>query len=383
MKDTMSQDPFTEPKRRVAVITGGTAGLGRATAREFADRGYAVAVLARGEDRLDATRREIESMGVPVLALKVDVADAAAVEAAADEIETKLGPIDVWVNNAMTSVFAPVEAIEPEEFRRVMDVCFHGFVHGTLAALKRMKPRDRGVIVQTGSALAYRGIPLQAAYCAAKHAIQGFHDSLRSELLSEKSGVQVTMVQMPALNTPQFEWVRSRLPRKSQPVPPIFEPEVAARALVRAAEHPRREYLVGFSSFKAVWGNKFFPGLGDRYLARTGFEGQQTGEPDDHLRPDNLFKPYPGADIGAHGSFSSRARDQETLLDNRPLLVSVLSAAGLVAVGAFSYWAVKGSGGGRKTQLNASRSLRKSSALLRSVRAAPQRGGLPRLSRLF
>lgn len=335
----MSENQSNGHDRPVAVITGGTAGVGRATARAFADRGYSVAVLARGQDRLEATRQELGLMGVKVLALQVDVADAGAVEAAAEKIEDELGSIDVWVNCAMTSVFSPVVKTSAEEFRRVMEVTYLGYVHGTLAALKRMRPRDSGVVVQAGSALAYRGIPLQAAYCAAKHAIQGFHDSLRVELLHDRSGVQVSMVQLPALNTPQFEWVRSRLPKKAQPVPPIYEPEVAARALVRAAERPRREYQVGFSSRKAIWGNKLFPWAADTYLASHGYSGQQTGEPDDHLRPDNLFEPYPGEELAAHGRFSRRSRKSEWPVSGRQVLgmLGVVAGTALAAVAVRRY----------------------------------------------
>ncbi len=327
----MGEDASTA-QGQVAVVTGGTAGVGRATVRLLARRGYQVAVLARGKERLAATREELEGLGTSVLAIQVDVADAEAVEHAAARIEDELGPIDIWINVAMTSVFAPVDEVTAEEFRRVMEVTFLGYVHGTLSALKRMKPRNRGVIVHAGSALAYRGIPLQAAYCAAKHAIQGFHESLRSELLHERSGVKVSMVQLPALNTPQFDWVRSRLPNRAQPVPPIYQPEVAARALVRAAEHPRREYIVGFSSKKAIWGNKFFPGFGDRYLARTGFSAQQTGKPDDHLRPDNLFEPHPGKEFGARGRFSHRAREKTHLAERHPLAMAAIGLVGIAAL---------------------------------------------------
>jgi short-subunit dehydrogenase len=330
----MTQHEEKKSGDRVAVVTGGSAGVGRATVRLLAERGYAVAVLARGEERLAATAKELEARGARCLTIAVDVADAGAVERAAARIESELGPIEVWINCAMTSVFAPVDQTEAEEFRRVTEVCYLGCVHGTLAALKRMKVRDRGVVVQAGSALAYRGIPLQAAYCAAKHAVQGFCDSLRAELLHEGSGVRLSMVQLPALNTPQFDWVRSRLPRRAQPVPPIFQPEVAARALVRAAENPRREYIVGNSSRIAIWGNKAFPGLGDRYLARTGYEGQQTGEPDDHLRPDNLFEPAPGHSQAAHGRFDHRARESDRNDWVVPMATGLASLALATAVGA-------------------------------------------------
>src|SRR6478752_1542372 len=250
-------------KSETVVITGASAGLGRATAREFARHGARVGLLARGREGLEAASREVEELGGIAMAIPTDVADAAAVEAAAAVIEEKLGPIGIWVNNAMTSVFSPVNKMEPEEFKRVTEVTYLGVVHGTLSALKRMLPRDRGVIVQVGSALAYRGIPLQAAYCGAKHAIQGFTESLRCELLHDKSHIRLTMVQMPALNTPQFRWVKSRLPHKAQPVPPIFQPEVAAEAIVWAAYSGRREVNVGWPTTKAIVGNNFFPGYGD------------------------------------------------------------------------------------------------------------------------
>jgi len=290
----------------VVVITGASAGVGRATARAFARRGAYIGLLARGRDGLEAARREVEEMGGRALALPVDVADADRVEAAAAEVEERLGPIDIWINNAMTSVFSPVKEMKPEEFKRVTEVTYLGVVYGTLSALKRMLPRDRGVIVEVGSALAYRGIPLQAAYCGAKHAIQGFVDSLRCELLHDKSNVRLTMVQMPALNTPQFRWVKSRLPHKAQPVPPIYQPEVAAQAIYYAAHHDRREMYVGMPTVEAIVGNKIAPGMLDRYLARTGYESQQTDEPADPNRPNNLWEPVPG-DHGAHGVFDDRS----------------------------------------------------------------------------
>ncbi len=294
---------------QVVVVTGASAGVGRATARAFARQGAAVALLARGEAGLEGARRDVEAAGGQALVLPTDMADAAAVEAAAAAVEEQLGPIDVWVNNAMASVFSPIKEMTPDEFKRVTEVTYLGYVYGTLAALKRMLPRDRGVIVQVGSALAYRGIPLQAAYCGAKHAIQGFCDSLWAELLHDGSKVRLAMVQMPALNTPQFGWVKSRLPHQAQPVPPIYQPEVAAEAIVWAAAHERRELLVGRSSVIVVWGNKFFPGLGDWYLAKTGYGGQQTGEPRDPARPHNLWEPVDRErDHGAHGAFDDRAR---------------------------------------------------------------------------
>ncbi|HEY9284656.1 MAG TPA: SDR family oxidoreductase, partial [Pyrinomonadaceae bacterium] len=240
------------------------------------------------------------------LALPTDVSDADAVERAAEAVEREFGPVDVWVNNAMVSVFSPVREMRPEEYKRVTEVTYLGYVYGTLAALKRMLPRDRGVVVQVGSALAYRGIPLQSAYCAAKHAVQGFNDSLRSELIHDGSRVRVTMVQLPAMNTPQFSWVKSRLPNEPQPVPPIYQPEVGAEAIVFAARNPRREMYVGYPTVEAIVGDKIAPGLADRYLARNGYDAQQTSEPVGRDRRDNLWGPVPG-DHGARGSFDDRA----------------------------------------------------------------------------
>jgi NAD(P)-dependent dehydrogenase (short-subunit alcohol dehydrogenase family) len=297
----------------IVVITGASAGVGRAAVRAFARRGAHIGLLARGRDGLEGARQDVEALGGKALVLPTDVADADQVEAAAAAVEAHLGPIDIWINNAMVSVFSPVKEMTPEEFRRVTEVTYLGYIYGTLAALKRMLPRDRGSIVQVGSALAYRGIPLQAAYCGAKHAIQGFMDSLRCELLHDGSHVQVTMVQMPALNTPQFGWVKSRLSRKAQPVPPIYQPEVAAEAIFWAAHHRRRELYVGFSTVKAIIGNKLVPGFADWYLARTGYKSQQTDEPADPHRPNNLWQPVPG-DHGAHGSFDRRARDTSVQL---------------------------------------------------------------------
>jgi NAD(P)-dependent dehydrogenase (short-subunit alcohol dehydrogenase family) len=264
-------------------------------------------LLARGVDGLKAAQREVEQLGSEALIIPTDVANAEQVEAAAAKVEAELGEIDTWVNNAMTSVFSPIKKMTSEEFRRVTEVTYLGYVYGTLAALKRMLPRDRGVIVQVGSALAYRGIPLQAAYCAAKHAIQGFCDSLRCELLHDGSNVKVSMIQMPALNTPQFGWVKSRLPHKAQPVPPIFQPEVAAEAIYFAAHNPRREFYVGLPSVKAIVGNKIAPGLLDHILARTGYSSQQHDGAEDPNRPYNLWQPVSG-DHGAHGAFDARAQ---------------------------------------------------------------------------
>ena len=298
----MSREP------EVVVITGASAGVGRAAARKFARHGARIGLLARGVDGLKAAQREVQKLGSEALIIPTDVANAEQVEAAAEKVETELGPIDIWVNNAMTSVFSPIKQMTAAEFQRVTEVTYLGYVYGTLAALKRMLPRNRGVIVQVGSALAYRGIPLQAAYCAAKHAIQGFCDSLRCELLHDKSNVQVTMLQMPALNTPQFGWVKSRLPHKAQPVPPIFQPEVAAEAIYFAAHNPRREFYVGLPSVKAIVANKIAAGLLDHILARTGYTSQQHDGSEDPNRPNNLWQPVPG-DHGAHGAFDARARN--------------------------------------------------------------------------
>ncbi|MDQ2697106.1 MAG: SDR family oxidoreductase, partial [Pseudomonadota bacterium] len=266
-----------------------------------------VALLARGHDGLDGARREVEQAGGQALAIPTDVADPEQVEAAAQQVEQTWGPIDVWVNDAMVTVFSPVKAITAEEFRRVTEVTYLGTVHGTLAALRRMLPRDRGVIVQVGSALAYRGIPLQAAYCGAKHAVRGFTDSLRCELRHDRSNVHITMVQLSAFNTPQFDWGRNKMPRRAQPLPPIYQPEVAARAIVWAAGQRRREVWVGFPAVKTILGNKLVPWLADRVLAGQGYTGQQAQEPADPQRPDNLFAPLAG-DHGAHGRFDRQAR---------------------------------------------------------------------------
>jgi NAD(P)-dependent dehydrogenase (short-subunit alcohol dehydrogenase family) len=319
---------------QVVVITGASAGVGRATVRRFADEGASVALIARGRERLEAAAREVEAAGGRALALPLDVADADAVEKAADETEEELGPIDVWVNNAMVTVYAPVAQLSPDEFRRVTEVTYLGSVWGTMAALGRMLPRDRGTIVQVGSALAYRGIPLQSAYCGAKHALEGFYDSLRTELMHDGSNVRLTVVQLPALNTPQFSWGRTKMPREPQPVPPIFQPEVAAEAVVWAAQNPRRELYVGWPTVKTIVGNKFVPGLGDRYLARTGYEAQQIEEPVRPDRPDNLFEPVPG-DFAAHGPFDDRAKPRSLQLwANLHRRWLGAGAAGLAALGA-------------------------------------------------
>jgi NAD(P)-dependent dehydrogenase (short-subunit alcohol dehydrogenase family) len=320
--------------RRVVVVTGASAGVGRATAVAFARTGAAVGLLARGRDGLAGAEADVRAAGGVALQLPTDVADADAVEAAAQRTEDELGPIDVWVNNAMTTVFAPFHEIQPDEYRRATEVTYLGYVWGTMAALRRMRPRDRGHIIQVGSALAYRGIPLQAPYCGAKHAIQGMCDSLRCELLHDGSNVRLTMVQMPALNTPQFGWCLSRLPRRPQPVPPIFQPEVAADAVVWASEHDRAEIYVGAPTVLAILGNKLAPRLGDWYLARTGFDAQQTSEPQPPDAPVNLWSPVPG-DHGSHGHFNLRAhRNSRELWAT--LHRGTLAAAGAAAIAALA-----------------------------------------------
>ena len=303
---------------QTVVINGGSAGIGRATARLFGRRGDRVAVLARGTDGLAGAAQEIDIAGGTALPISVDMADYAQLDAAADRIENELGPIDVWINVGFSSIFAPFAEITPEEFRRVTDVAYLGFVHGTMAALSRMRPRDYGTIVQVGSALSERSIPLQSAYCGAKHAILGFTSSLRCELLHDGSNVHVTVVQMPAVNTPQFSWVRSRRPRQPQPVPPIYQPELAARGVAYAADHPRRRmYWVGGTTAATLAANRIAPALLDRYLAKTGYDSQQTDQPAGQRRADNLWQAAdapPGDDYGARGDFTDRAHDRSLQL---------------------------------------------------------------------
>jgi NAD(P)-dependent dehydrogenase (short-subunit alcohol dehydrogenase family) len=313
----------------VVVVTGASAGLGRAIAQEFARFGAKIGLIARDEAALRETAQELRIMGGHAIPLPLDVSDEAAVEQAASRIEAELGPIDVWVNNAMVSVFSPVKETEAREFRRVSEVNYLGYVHGTLAALRRMLPRDRGRIIQIGSALAFRSIPLQAAYCATKHAIVGFTDSLRCELYHDHSHVKVTVVHMPAMNTPQFTWVKSRLPNL-----PIYEPEVGARVVRHAAvcRSPRREYWVGGSTVQAIVGQKLVPGLLDRYLGRTGYRAQQRNTKDSPDRPNNLWQPVP-TKLGAHGPFESETRNysMQVMLDLHRGWVA-LGCAAVVAV---------------------------------------------------
>ena len=298
---------------RVIVVTGASAGVGRATVRELAQRGERIGLLSRGQDGLLGAKSDVERLGGTAVTVSLDVADAEAVEQAADEIEARLGPIDVWVNDAMATVFARFTEVTAEEFERATATTYLGCVNGTRSALRRMVPRDRGTIVQVSSALAYRGIPLQSAYSGAKHAIQGFTEAVRCELLHDRSAVHLTSVHLPALNTPQFDWSRAKLGKQPQPVPPIFQPEVAARAIVWAAEHRRRELYVGLPTFVSIVGNKIAPWLGDWYLARKGFDSQHTDETIEPLREGNLFEPATG-DHGARGRFGARSKSSSAYL---------------------------------------------------------------------
>jgi NAD(P)-dependent dehydrogenase (short-subunit alcohol dehydrogenase family) len=332
---TTSDTPL-DRRRRVVVVTGASGGVGRATARRFAAAGADVALLARGEAGLEAAAADVTAAGGHALPLAVDVADPDAVAAAADKTAAELGPIEVWVNNAFTSVFAPFCEIGADEFRRVTEVSYLGYVNGTRTALDHMRARGRGTIVQVGSALAYRGIPLQSAYCGAKHAIQGFTEAVRCELGHEHSGVRLTMVQLPAVNTPQFGWVLSRLRRHPRPVPPIYQPELAARAIVWAADHDRREWWVGASTAATLVANAVAPGLLDRYLARTGYDSQQTDEPTGRGRPANLWNPADEReDWGAHGHFDDRSHPRSAqwafTRHRRAVLAATAGAAGAAA----------------------------------------------------
>ncbi len=328
-------------KPEVVVITGASAGVGRAAVREFARHGAWIGLVARGVDGLEAARAEVERLGGRALVLPTDVAEAAQVEEAARRVEAELGPIDVWVNDAMVTVFSPIREMTAADFKRVTEVTYLGSVHGALAALRRMLPRDRGTIVQVGSALAYRSIPLQSAYCAAKHAIVGFVDSLRTELIHDKSHVHVTVVQLPALNTPQFTWSKARLPNRPQPVPPIFQPEVAARAIYYAAHHRRREMWVGGPTVVAIAGQKVAPGVADRYLGHTGYAAQQTDQPVSPDRRDNLYQPLAG-DHGAHGPFDARATETSYELWASEHRGWLLAAAGGAAALGLAAWGRKG-----------------------------------------
>ena len=324
---------------QTVVVTGASAGIGRATARLFGQRGARVGLIARGQAGLDGAAHDVEEAGGTALTISADVADYDQVVAAARQVEEQLGPIDVWVNVAFTSVFSPFREIAAEEFRRVTEVSYLGFVYGTMAALAVMRPRGRGTIVQVGSALGERSIPLQSAYCGAKHAINGFTSSLRCELLHEDSGVHVTVVQMPAVNTPQFSWVRSRLPNRPQPVPPIYQPEVAARGVLYAADHPRRrQYWVGASTAATLLANRVAPAVLDRYLARTGYAAQQTAQPAEPGRPDNLMQPVDGGnghDFGPHGAFDDRSHDRSPQLwMSQHAGVAAGAVAGAAVIGA-------------------------------------------------
>jgi NAD(P)-dependent dehydrogenase (short-subunit alcohol dehydrogenase family) len=319
---------------RVVAITGASSGVGRAAAAAFARSGDAVGLIARGAQGLHGVEEEVRALGARAVAIPTDVSDPAAVEAAADVVEEQLGSLDVWVNSAMVSVFSPVTELSADEVRRVTEVTYLGTVHGTLAALKRMRPRDRGVVVQVGSALSYRAIPLQAAYCAAKHAVNGFSESLRCELIREGSGVRLTTVHLPAINTPQFDVVRSRLPRRPRPVPPVYQPEVAADAIVWAAENPRRELWVAPSTVAAIVGDRLAPGALDRYLARRAVAAQQTGELVDGPRSDNLWEPITVS--SAHGSFDAESRGSSRLLWLTKHRLAILAGLGLVGLAGLS-----------------------------------------------
>jgi short-subunit dehydrogenase len=307
--------------------------VGRATVRAFAKEGAKVGLIARDTEGLHAAAQEVDRMGGKGFAAPADVADAEQVESAAARIESELGPIAVWVNNAMTTVFARFTDVTPEEYRRATEVTYLGTVYGTMSALRRMLPRNAGRIIQVGSALAYRSIPLQSAYCGAKHAIAGFTDSLRTELIHDRRNIQLTMVQLPAMNTPQFSWCRSKMPRQPQPVPPIFQPEVAAERIVWASHRNRREVFVGTPTMFAIEANKVAPAIADYYLGRTAFDSQQTDDAPPTPRPDNLFEPVPG-DFGARGIFGREAREEAStrwLAEHRGAALAGAAAFGVLA----------------------------------------------------
>lgn len=326
-------------KPEVVMITGASAGVGRAAARRFAMAGASVGLLARGMDGLEGAKEDVEKLGGRAIICQADVADAEAVEQAAQQLENEFGAIDVWVNNATTSVFSPVKKMTADEFKRVTEVTYLGVVYGTQSALKRMLPRDEGTIVQVGSALAYRAIPLQSAYCAAKHAIQGFTESLRSELIHDDSNVHVTMVHLPAVNTPQFGWNKSRMPNHPMPAPPIYQPEIMAEAIYYAAHANRREMTIGYPAIAAIYGNKFFPAVGDWYLGETGYESQQVADmPVDPNRPNNLWQPVAG-DHGAHGIFDEQSYEfsPQAWANTHPAWVMPLAGVGIAAIGAAAW----------------------------------------------
>jgi NAD(P)-dependent dehydrogenase (short-subunit alcohol dehydrogenase family) len=331
--------------RQVVVITGASAGIGRACARAFAARGARIGLLARGTTGLDGAAKDVEHAGGQALAISTDVSDHDQIDEAATQVENVLGPIDVWVNVAFTSVFSPFHQITAAEFQRVTEVSYLGYVNATMVALSRMRPRDEGTIVQVGSALGARAIPLQSAYCGAKHAVNGFTESVRTELMHEHSNIHITIAQMPAVNTPQFSWVRSRLPDHPQPVPPIYQPELAARAVLYAADHPRRkQYWVGSSTAATILGQRLAPALLDRYLAKTGYAAQQTSQPVAANRPDNLYQPLDGradadgVDHGAHGIFDDKSvsRDPQQWLTHHPRSSAVVAAATAAGIGALA-----------------------------------------------
>jgi short-subunit dehydrogenase len=329
---------LTSPETPVVVITGAGAGVGRATVQQFAKHGARLGLIGRDQSRLEQAANEVRALGGEAVVAIADVADADQVEAAAAHVESAFGPIDIWINNAMATIYSPFHKISAADYKRATEVTYLGAVYGTMAALKRMRARNRGTIIQVGSALAYRAIPLQSPYCGAKFAIRGFTDALRSELLHDRSKVRLTMVHMPALNTPQFDWGRNHMPTRPQPVPPIFEPEMAAKAIFWASRHKRREVYVGLPTWKAIWANKFIPGLIDRYLARTGYEGQQSKEPVNPSSPDNLWQPVNG-NFGAHGRFDKCAKPGTAqlwaTLYREPITV------GLLAVGLWACWRLR------------------------------------------
>lgn len=325
----------------VVVVTGASAGVGRAIVQAFAKRGAHIGLLARGQAGLEGAKRDIEAAGGKALILPTDMADPDQIEAAASKVEETFGPIDVWVNVAMASVFSPFKEMKPEEFKRVTEVAYLGFVYGTMSALHRMLPRDKGRIIQIGSALAYRSIPLQSAYCGAKHGIMGFTDSIHCELIHDKSNVKITMVQLPAVNTPQFSWVKSRLPDKAQPVPPIYQLEVIGDAVTWVTDHYRRELFIGMSSVIAIQGNKIAPAFADWYLGKSGYKSQQTGQRADPNSPNNLWEPVDAQhDHGAHGAFDDKAKSTSWQLwaDTHISLLALVGAGLASLVGAALFW---------------------------------------------